>query len=47
MTEKAITIVELKKDRDQLFQQAQAISGAIQYLNQKIAALEKPEEVKP
>ena len=40
-----VTIGELKKDRDQLLQQALAVSGALQYINQKIAALEKLDEV--
>lgn len=42
--DKAITIVELKKDREELIRQAQAISGAIGYVTQKIAVLEKPQE---
>jgi len=41
---KAIEIVELKTDRDQLLAQANALSGAITYISQKIAALEAPAE---
>ena len=42
--EKAITIVELEKDKQNLIQQAQMISGAIQYVDQKIADLLKKKE---
>ena len=43
---KAIELSELKNDLVSLQNQAQAISGAIQYIQQKIAALNKPDEVK-
>ena len=39
--EKAISIVELEKDKQGLIQQAQTIAGAIQYITQKIAELSK------
>ena len=44
--EKVITLTQLKQKRDQLIAQAQMVNGAIMFLNQEIAALEKPEEVK-
>ena len=45
--EKAITLTQLKQKREQLVAQAQMISGAIMFLNQEIAGLEKPEPAKP
>jgi len=44
--EKAISLVELKKDLENIVAQANAMAGAIQYIRNKIAELEKP-EVKP
>jgi len=44
--QKAIEITELQKDLDGLISQAQAVSGAIQYIRQKIALLSKKEEEK-
>jgi len=41
---KAIEITELKKDLEDLVRQAQAVSGAIQYIQQKIAILSKEED---
>ena len=41
--EKAIQITELKKDLEGLIRQAQAINGAIQYIQGKIAVLSKKE----
>jgi len=42
--EKAITLVELKADREQLVANANAMTGAINYINQKISALEAKDE---
>ncbi len=42
--EKAIQITELKEDLGGLIRQAQAINGAIQYIQQKMATLSEVKE---
>jgi len=46
-TEKTISLTELLKDREELVAQARAISGALNYINQKIAILNKEDVKEP